>query len=104
VALSPNPRVVELGFHPVSSDVAANAYWDAATDGDLLMANALCHVAARECVGDTDGNGVINFLDLNAVLSAFGQSGEGLPADLNGDGVVNFLDLNTVLSAFGTEC
>jgi hypothetical protein len=56
------------------------------------------------CPGDTNGDGVVNFTDLNAVLSAFGQSGAGLPADLNGDGVVNFADLNQVLSAFGTDC
>ncbi len=104
VVLSPNPRVVELGFHPVSSDVNANAYWDAATDGDLLMANALCFVAAAgECPGDTNGDGVVNFSDLNAVLADFGNSGD-LPGDVNGDGVVNFEDLNLVLSAFGTKC
>lgn len=54
------------------------------------------------CPGDVDGNGVVNFLDLNTVLSNYGQTTpEG---DLNGDGVVNFLDLNTVLSGFGIGC
>jgi agmatine deiminase len=57
-----------------------------------------------DCLGDTDGNGVINFLDLNAVLATFGQSGAGLAGDVDGDGSVTFLDLNTVLSAFGTDC
>jgi len=48
----------------------------------------------------------VNFADLNAVLSAFGQSGApGFSgADLNDDGVVNFADLNAVLSAFGAQC
>ncbi len=59
---------------------------------------------ALECVGDTNGDNLVNFADLNAVLSAFGQSGAGAPGDVNGDGVVNFSDLNAVLSAFGTEC
>ncbi len=56
------------------------------------------------CVGDTNGDNVVNFADLNAVLSAFGQTGMDLPADVNGDGTVNFGDLNIVLSAFGDEC
>jgi Ca2+-binding EF-hand superfamily protein len=51
-----------------------------------------------------NGDGVVNFNDLNAVLSAFGQNGAGLPGDLNGDGVVNFSDLNEILSAFGSAC
>lgn len=107
VALSPNPRVVELGFHPVSSDVVPTAYWDADTDGDILMANALCFVASSgpaPCPGDATGDGVVNFADLNAVLSDFGASGPGVPGDVTGDGVVNFADLNLVLSVFGSSC
>lgn len=57
-----------------------------------------------DCDGDTNGDGVVNFTDLNTVLAAFGQSGAGLQADLNGDGVVNFNDLNEVLAAFGDSC
>jgi hypothetical protein len=53
--------------------------------------------------GDTNGDGVVNFADLNVVLSAFGGEGEPgmLPGDTNEDGVVNFADLNLVLSNFG---
>jgi hypothetical protein len=36
-------RRVDLGFYPPSSDSNA-AFWDATTDGDLLMANALLYV------------------------------------------------------------
>lgn len=56
------------------------------------------------CPGDTNGDAMVNFTDLNAVLSNFGQSGFGLLGDLNGDNVVNFLDLNLVLSNFGMNC
>jgi hypothetical protein len=54
--------------------------------------------------GDTNGDGVVNFADLNTVLSQFGQAGAGLEGDTNGDGVVNFTDLNEVLSEFGESC
>jgi hypothetical protein len=53
---------------------------------------------------DANGDNIVNFTDLNAVLSSFGQAGVGIPGDVNGDGVVNFADLNAVLSDFGTTC
>jgi agmatine/peptidylarginine deiminase len=90
---------------------------------DVASANAVIRVLARgddsdtgfddsdavfailgECPGDTNGDGIVNFSDLNTVLGAFGQAGAGLPADVNGDGVVNFNDLNQVLAAFGADC
>lgn len=48
-ALSPsgNGAVVGLNFYPPSSD-ANSSFWDAATDGDLLMANALVYSATLE--------------------------------------------------------
>lgn len=63
---------------------------------------------APPCAADFSLDDVIDFADLNAVLSNFGAS--GLPAgvlnagDANADGVVDFTDLNAVLSAFGTTC
>lgn len=58
---------------------------------------------APSCVipGDTNGDDVVNFFDLNNVLSQFGSSGGGLTGDVNGDGVVDFIDLNALLSNFG---
>ncbi|MBX3353571.1 MAG: hypothetical protein KF684_11620 [Phycisphaeraceae bacterium] len=58
--------------------------------------------AQTACSIDTNGDGVINFADLNAVLTDFGRAGEGLPGDVNCDGAVNFADLNVILSAFGS--
>ncbi len=56
------------------------------------------------CPGDTNGDRIVNFADLNVILSQFGQTGVGLSGDLNGDNVVNFTDLNLVLSNFGVVC
>jgi len=44
VAEGANPRRVDLGFHPPSSACTAT-WWDEATDGAVLMANALLYVA-----------------------------------------------------------
>ncbi len=56
------------------------------------------------CPGDTNGDRIVNFADLNTILSQFGQTGAGLSGDLNSDGIVNFTDLNIVLSNFGIVC
>ncbi len=61
-------------------------------------------VCSVECEGDTNGDNIVNFTDLNTVLSEFGQTGSGFAGDVNGDDVVNFTDLNIVLSNFGTTC
>jgi endonuclease/exonuclease/phosphatase family metal-dependent hydrolase len=59
---------------------------------------------ATSCPGDTNGDNLVNFTDLNAVLADFGMNAAGLAGDVNGDGVVNFTDLNEVLANFGSGC
>jgi hypothetical protein len=73
-------------------------------DGMVDDADAAFFETGAPCAGDTNGDNVVNFTDLNAVLAAFGQSGVGIPGDLNGDNVVNFTDLNEVLANFGGLC
>lgn len=52
-------------------------------------------------VGDANGDGVVDFGDLNIVLWQFGQNGSGMLGDVNADGLVNFADLNIVLANYG---
>lgn len=104
IAIAPNPAVVELGFHPVSSAVNAG-YWDQTTDGGLIMANALLFAAGEakeECPADLDGNGSIDLDDLNLVLTNFGTSNPA--GDTDGNGIVDLDDLNAVLTQFGDVC
>ena len=58
------------------------------------------------CPGDTNGDNLVNFTDLNTVLTNFGMTGApgSIPGDVNSDGVVNFTDLNLVLTNFGVDC
>lgn len=58
----------------------------------------------RPCPGDVNFDSVVNFGDLNTVLSNFGMSSDPVDGDTNGDCFVNFADLNTVLSSFGQTC
>lgn len=56
------------------------------------------------CTGDVNGDGVIDFLDLNGVLGSYAETGPCARGDVNNDLVVDFLDLNAVLGFFGTAC
>ncbi len=66
---------------------------------DLLLGRA-------PCPGDVNGDAMVDFADLNAVLSQYGQTGPpgALSADLDSDGDVDFADLNIVLSNYGAVC
>jgi hypothetical protein len=58
------------------------------------------------CVGDLNGDRVVNTADLVTFLGAFGQSASpaGSGADFVADGVVNTADLVFFLGRFGTAC
>lgn len=86
----------------VASDRAGGSIVEAAVD-DFLIRTFGCE-ASEVCLGDTNGDDVVDFTDLNALLSDFGDIGEGLAGDVDGDGDVDFTDLNLLLSAFGSTC
>jgi len=52
------------------------------------------------CPADITGDGMVDVLDLLALLAAWGQTGE-LPEDITGDGIVDTLDLLALLAAWG---
>lgn len=56
------------------------------------------------CAGDSNADALVNFTDLNNVLSTFNTAGFGQPGDVDGDGDVDFADLNLVISAFNSVC
>lgn len=54
-----------------------------------------------ECVGDFNGDNIVDSFDLNVILGNFGG---GAFADINGDGVTDSIDLNIILGNFGQPC
>lgn len=68
-------------------------------------AGATAYTVGVRHLADTNHDGVVDFIDLNNVLSYFGEPAPGGSAaaigDANTDGVVDFLDLNGVLGYFG---
>jgi hypothetical protein len=79
-------RGFEVGFRLIPK-----GYWAPTAEGLLA--------------GDTNDDGIVDFTDLNNLLSDFGDAGEGTEwlTDLDGSGTVDFADLNAVLSNFGSE-
>lgn len=54
------------------------------------------------CQADLTGDGLLNFFDVSAFLSAF--TANDPIADFTGDGLYNFFDVSAFLSAFGAGC
>ncbi len=62
--------------------------------------NVLAYQTASACPEDVDDNGVVEFADLLAVLTAWGPC-KDCPEDIDGNGVVDFSDLLAILAAWG---
>jgi hypothetical protein len=54
------------------------------------------------CPADLTGDGMLNFFDVSAFLSAYNSMDPS--ADFNGDGMFNFFDVSAFLSAFNAGC
>jgi len=59
-------------------------------------------VTSGGCPGDANNDGSVNFDDLTAVLSNWGNP--GADGDASGDCVVDFIDLTSVLANWNTVC
>ncbi len=74
----------------VARDAQGNTGWDE-SEADFSIG----------CVGDLNGDGVIDFDDLVTLLAAYGASAAG---DVDGDGDTDFNDLVALLGAYGSSC
>lgn len=46
---------------------------------------------------DIQGDGVVDVLDFNSLMVAWGKKGSNIPADTNQDGIVDVLDFNSIM-------
>ena len=53
-------------------------------------------------VGDVNGDGVVNILDIGEIINNYGATGSPgwIRSDLNGDGVINILDIGIVVNNY----
>ncbi len=61
-------------------------------------------VPLANCPGDANGDGKVDAVDLNLILSQFGQTGPALTGDTDLNNRVNFADLNAALTRYGVVC
>lgn len=86
--------VCNLGV-PVSPGVVATS----PTLGDTIDGFPSC---SPPCVGDVSGNGLVDAVDLAAILVSWGTDGTGkFDTDINDDGLVTGADLALVLTDWG---
>lgn len=81
----------------VVNDTPNNSTTEAAVDAIRIIATG-CAPSQPTCSADLNGDGVVNPLDLGAVLAAWEQPG---PTDLNGDGITSGPDISAVLGQWG---
>ncbi len=90
--------------HLALADAGQISYNVANSCGGITSNSAALSILPS-CPGDANADGIVDFLDLNLVLGAYGSSvAPFAPGDLNGDGQVDFTDLNLVLANFGGSC
>jgi len=102
--------VDEDAFTQHTHDLPADAYHndfrlrfrvEADDGGDLWFVDDLyVGQSGSACPEDINGDGVVDVLDLLAILGAWGPC-PGCPEDINGDDVVDVLDLLAILGAWG---
>jgi len=82
--------------------VAAGAYADNDNGGDSGSAYLYHTGTGPTCPADLDGDGVLDFFDVSAFLTAFATQDSA--ADFDGDGTFDFFDVSAFLQAFGKGC
>jgi len=78
---------------------------DGSEVGQVIFNGSATMIAVADlpsCAADLTGDGALNFLDVSAFLSAFGN--QDSVADFTMDGQYNFLDVSAFLAAFGNGC
>ena len=71
-------------------------------DGDNGSGSGSVYAFDIDCPADLNGDGVYNFFDISAFLTAF--SNQNPIADFNNDGFFNFFDISAFLAAFAAGC
>ena len=82
-----------IGQHDASTPLSGGAY---------ELGPGFWYGAGVDCVSDFDGNGLVNFADVQAFVLAFNAASPA--ADVDGNGVLNVADVQTFILAFNAGC
>jgi len=98
--VSGNRILIDFGTNGLGGNrntTAGNGYYNLYVDEDRNgTLDATRHF--YRLLGDTNGDRIVNSIDLNNVTKAQGRKGTGLMSDVNGDAKVNATDLSIVNS------
>ncbi|MBX3321759.1 MAG: S8 family serine peptidase [Phycisphaeraceae bacterium] len=84
------------GWDPFSGSGRIDAYQA------LLLARAIPFQGTRVCIADLNGDGSVDFIDIQLFLQAFSDH---LPlADRNHDGLFDFFDVQSYLAEYSRDC
>jgi hypothetical protein len=97
----PEPAVDAITWTPGNDD-AGDYYYTCLVLSHAGMTGKITIQAPAPCPADLTGDGVLNFFDVSAFLSAFNAMDP--VADFTDDGVFNFFDVSAFLSAFNAGC
>ena len=97
----PEPVDDAITWTPGASD-AGDYYYTCLVLSHASMTGKLVVEAPASCPADLTGDGMLNFFDVSAFLSAFNSMDP--IADFTGDSVFNFFDVSAFLSAFNAGC
>lgn len=93
------------GIHPPQDDIPGRFMGAAIAPEAYDRAVEYYNGYYDYCPGDTNGDKIVDFSDLNSILVGFGsQDPTCAPSDLNNDLITDFMDLNAVIMLFGTNC
>jgi hypothetical protein len=94
-----NGAVVGLNFYPPSSGIRED-FWNAGTDGALIMFNAL--TSRRGCYADFTGDGVLDLFDFLEFVNQFNAGDAN--ADCDGQGGLDLFDFLCYTNEFNAGC
>lgn len=92
------------GAYTMASVYGQSTTLDSAASGPILFEPGFLCIEQDDLpiLGDLNGDGLVNGIDLAVVLGTWGPCGSGsCIADINRDGVVNGADLSIVLGNWG---
>ena len=71
-------------------------------DPDFIASDLSSYPAPSNCLPDFSGDGMLDFFDISAFISAFGSQNPA--ADMNNDGLYNFFDISAFITLFSAGC
>ena len=86
----------------MTDDLRANAGNPFEDDSSSLSLSFSVTSMPPVCSADLTGDGQLDFFDVSAFLTAFGNTDP--IADFNGDGAFDFFDVSAFLTVFGEGC